>query len=246
MKRLMRILVPAVLLALAAMAVPSAGVSSTLNYSDPASDVVQLWSSNMTPVYNAGGEPVMSPFPDAINILWLRSSETSGGENVTLRVETKGSIADLSNTTYEFRLYSRADNASHFVVTYTNGVTVLGSNDTGFTPKDISRNSTISAIGPNPTIQNALTINVNKTLLGTIDAWNIDGIATQSGPTYTYRDFGWEVPGNPGSAPPTQDAGGLFTNWVWIALAIAVAIIAIVALIAIRRRKSAPPPPPAK
>lgn len=237
---------PIALVLLVAMAVPSGAVSFTLDYSDPASDVVLLWSSNMTPVYNAGGEPIMSPFPDSVNILWLRSAETAGGENVTLRVETKGPIANLANTSYEFRLYTRADNASHFVVTYTNGSTILGSNATGFTPKDISGNSTISSTGPNPTLENLLTINVNKTLLGTIDAWNLDGIATQRGPTYTYRDFGWEVPGNPGSAPPGESPGSLFGDWMWIAVVAAVGAAAIVAVIAVRRRRRSPPPPSSK
>ncbi len=191
------------LLLFAALAVPGAGVTFTILYTDPASDVVRLWSSNMTPVLDVNGEPFMSPFPDAINMVRLRSAESGGGMNVTLAVEVQGSIANLDNTTYEARLYTRADNASHFMVSYVNGTTTLGSNDTSFSAIDITGNSTVGSTGPNPTLENTLEIRVAKSLLGNITAWNIDATTTQLGATYSYRDFGWEIPGNPGSAPTT-------------------------------------------
>ncbi len=155
----------------------------------------------MTPVLDVNGEPLMSPFPSAINLIRLRSEESAGGMNVSLTIEVQGSIAGLDNTTYDVRLYTRADNASHFLVSYVNGTTTLGSNDTSFVPIDITGNSTVGSTGPNPTLENTLEITVAKSLLGNITAWNIDATSTQLGATYSYRDFGWEVPGNPGSAP---------------------------------------------
>jgi len=226
------------LVLLAAFSGIASAVSLGLNYSDPASDVAKLWTSNMTPVLDAGGNATLSPFPDSVNILWIRSANASA--NVTLTIEVKGEIANLDNTSYEVRLYTRTDNASHFVVTYVNGTTTLSSNATGYQPVDISGNSSIAATGPNPALQNALQINVSKALLGTIPAWNLDAIAKQTGPTYTYQDTGWQVPGNPGSTPPASPTPSGSPIWIWIALAVGiVAVLAVIALFV--RRKRTPP-----
>lgn len=171
-----------------------------LDYSDPASDVEQLWTSNMSAVTDANGDPIASPFPDPINIIWTRSANATVPANVTLTVETQGSIANRDDTSYEFQLFTEPTDASYFRVTYVNGTTTLDSTDAGFTPVDLTGNSTISSVGP-PTIQNRLRINVEKSHLGTITTWNVRLLALQTGPTYTYRDWGWELPGNPGSAP---------------------------------------------
>jgi len=233
------VLFVAMALAFAVLANPTVSavtVNFNLSYSDPASDVVKLYSSNMTAVRAADGTLVMSPFPDTVNILRLSSADT--GLNVTVSLELKGPVADLANTTYEFRLYTRADNASHFIVRYVNGVTTLASNATGFQTVNITGNSTISAAGTNPTLLNKLAVNVAKELLGNITVWNIDATATQIGATYSYRDFGWELPGNPGSAPPTQAPSSFLTNWAWLLLGIVllVAVVAVILLV-LRRRK---------
>lgn len=240
----MKVLVATVLvlgvMALAASAGIASAVSFDLNYSDPASDVVKLYTSNMTPVLLPGGGWSMSPFPDSVNLQWLRSANKSADVNLTF--EVRGEIANLANTSYEMRLYTRADNASHFIVNYTNGAIWLTSNATGFTPVDISGNSTIRSTGPgsNPLL-NQLEIRVAKSLLGAITSWNIDGTATQGGPVYTYRDFGWMIPGNPGSAPPPAPAPSGLPTWAWIALGVAVvAVLAVI--VALVRRKRAPPP----
>lgn len=170
------------------------------NYSDPASDVVKLYSSNLTPVVVSGAF-VMSPFPDGVNILWLRSGQTSDKKNVTVTIEVKGSIENLANTTYEVRLYTRSDNSTHFILDYSNLTTRIHANTTGAAVTNITGNSTITSTGPNPTSQNTLTINVNMTLLGTVTTWNLDATATELGTPYSYRDFGWDLPGNPGSTP---------------------------------------------
>lgn len=182
--------------------VQASAANFTLNrsYSDPASDVMKLYSSNMTPVV-VNGAFVMSPFPDSVNILRIESAGIVGVGNVTLRIEVKGSIADLPNTTYEMQLYPRADNRTRFALTYVNGMLTLQSNATGSTPANLTGNSTITSTGPNPTSQNTLEMAVNETLLGNMTAWNIDATATERGANYSYRDFGWDLPGNPGSAP---------------------------------------------
>lgn len=216
----------------------ASAVSFNLNYSDPASDVVKLWTSNMTPVPTSTGDLTMSPFPDSVNLRWIRSANASANVNLTLEVQ--GDIANLDNTSYEIRLYTRADNASHFIVTYVNGATWLTSNATGFVPVDISGNSTISSTGPNPALQNALHIRVAKSLLGTITVWNMDATATQRGSTYTYRDFGWEVPGNPGSSPTPPPTPSALPSWAWIALALAIVAVLVAIVVAIRRKRTPP------
>jgi hypothetical protein len=193
------------LLALALVAFLSypagAAVTFSLSYSDPASDVVQLWASNMTPVLDGNGDVVMSPFPDAINILWLRSRETDGGASVNVSIEVKGNVADLENTTYTVRLYTDASNASHFVLEYRNGRLSLWSNATPLDRLDLSGNTTVASTGPNPTLANLLEMRVNKTHLAPLTAWNVEATALMVGSPYAYRDFGWEVPGSPGSSP---------------------------------------------
>ncbi len=227
------------LVVLSSLAGVTSAVSYDRNYSDPASDVEKLWTSNMTPVLDPSGNATLTPFPDNVNILWLRSANASA--NVTVTIEVKGNVANLDNATYEVRLYTRADNASHFIVSHRNGTTTLTSNATGFAPKDITGNSTIFAAGSNPTLTNGLRINVSKSLLGTIDDWNIDTVATQSGPTYTYRDSGWKVPGNPGSTPtPSPTPSGLPT-WLWITVAVTLVAVALVAIAIATRRKRTPP-----
>jgi len=229
------------LVALAASSGTASAVSFDLNYSDPASDVVKLYTSNMTPVLLPGGAWTMSPFPDSVNLQWLRSTNNSADVNLTF--EVRGEIANLANTSYEMHLFTRADNASHFIVNYTNGVTWLKSNDTGFTPLDISGNSTISSTGPGPNpLLNTLEIRVAKSLLGTITSWNIDGTATQGGPVYSYRDFGWQVPGNPGSAPPPATTPSGLPTWAWIALGLAVVAVFAVIVTLVRRKRTPPPP----
>ncbi len=215
-------------------------VSLWLNYSDPASDVVKLWTVNMTPVLGTNGTWIFSVNPISVNIRWLRSANEAADVNLT--VETVGNIANLDNTSYEFRLFTRADNASHYIVTYTNGSTVLTSNATGFTPVDISGNSSITAAGSNPTLKNALHIAVAKSLLGTITSWNLDGTATQRGTTYSYRDFGWELPGNPGSTPTPPTNPSVLPSWIWLAIVPVVLAIVVAIILMTRRKKPAPPP----
>ena len=118
----------------------------------------------MTPVLLPDGNLTLTPFPDSVNLLRIRSANVSASVNLTFQV--KGSIANLDNTTYEMRLYTRLDNASHFIVTYVNGSTVLTSNATGFNPVDLSGNSAIVSTGSNPALLNTLVLTVAKSLLG--------------------------------------------------------------------------------
>jgi len=91
---------------LAASAGVASAVSFDLNYSDPASDVVKFWATNDTPVLTPTGNLTLSPFPDSVNLLWIRSANASA--NVNLTIQVKGSIANLANTSYEIRLFTRS------------------------------------------------------------------------------------------------------------------------------------------
>ena len=226
--------------ALAASAGIASAVSFDLNYGDPASDVVKFWATNDTPVLTPTGNLTLSPFPDSVNLLWIRSANASA--NVDLTIQVKGGIANLANTSYEIRLFTRSDNASHFSVTYATGTTTLRSNATGFTPVDLTGTTTITSTGSNPALKNTLVVSVQKTLLAPITAWNIDAIATQTGSVYTYHDYGWEQPGNPGSTPAPSPTPSRLPSWIWLAiLPVILAIVAVIVMSA-RRKKPAPPP----
>src|SRR2546422_11636885 len=95
----------------------ASAVSFDRSYADPASDVVQLWASNMTPVMT-NGNLTMSPFPDRVNVLRLASADAGAG--ITLTIQVKGVIANLDNTSYRSRIYTRQDNSSHFQASYVN------------------------------------------------------------------------------------------------------------------------------
>jgi hypothetical protein len=176
-------------------AVRASAVSYSLNYSDPASDVFKLWTSNNSHVTDASGFWVLSPAPSDVNLVRVASYDDGANIGLYLRVQT--TIASQANVSYEMRMYSRADNRTHYILDFSNGAARLTSNKTGASTVNMTANVTI---GPTSTL-NAL---VNKTLLGgtaNITAWNIDGTARQVAGNYTYEDFGWSQPGNPGSAP---------------------------------------------
>ncbi len=178
-----------------AFAVRSSAVTFALNYSDPASDVFKLWSSNNTHVTNATGYWVMSPAPGTVNL--IRVASYDDGVNVGLFLKVQTTISTLANTSYEIRMYSRADNRTHYILTYSHGAARLTSNKTGAVSVNMTANVTISPAS----VLNAL---VNKSLLGgsaNITAWNIDATARQTDGSYAYEDFVWQQPGNPGSAP---------------------------------------------
>lgn len=178
-----------------AFAVRASAVNFALNYSDPASDVFKMWTSNNSHVTDAGGFWIMSPSPGNVNL--VRVASYDDGVNVGLYLRVQTTIASQSNISYEVRMYSRADNQTHYLLDYSNGVARLTSNKTGATSTNVTA---AVAIGP-ASVLNAL---VSKTLLGgtaNITAWNIDATAKQVAGNFTYEDFGWSQPGNPGSAP---------------------------------------------
>lgn len=176
-------------------AVRTSAVNFALNYSDPSSDVFKLYTSNLSHVTNSASYWIMSPSPGTVNLLRLSSANASASVDVYLKVQT--SISVLANTTYEWRLYTRADNATHYIVTFRNGVTSMVSNHTGSAAHNLTANTTVGNLG-------WLGVSVPKADLGgasNITAWNIDATAKQIQGNYTYEDFGWSLPGNPGSAP---------------------------------------------
>src|SRR5207244_8603806 len=126
---------------------------------------------------------------DSVYMTHLTSSNVSTHALLTMQV--KGTIANLDNTSYQIRLYTRQDNATHFAVTHVNRTTTLASNATGFVPVDLSASTTI--------VQDTLSVRVAKSRLGIITAWEIDATATETGAVYAYVDDGSRIPGNPGS-----------------------------------------------
>src|SRR3989441_12161920 len=176
------------LLALAGGIGVASAVSFDQSYADPASDVVELWASNMTPVLT-DGNLTMSPFPDSVNVLRITSADA--GADIALTIQVKGSIADLDNTSYQIRIYTRQDNSTHFRATYVNGRAILTSNATGFVPIDISPRVTVT--------QGTLVVNVAKSWVGTITAWDLDATATETGTVSADRDSGCQSAGQPGT-----------------------------------------------
>jgi hypothetical protein len=169
----------------------TSAINFNLSYSDPASDVAQLWTSNNSHVTSAGGAWVMSPNPGVVDLIRLSSLES--GSNISLSVRVRTTIAVQANTTYDVRLYTTSDNSTYYIVRYNNGTTTLRSNHTGSAVTNLGGTTTSPA--------STLNFVVPKSALGSITAWNIDATAQMVGTTYTYVDFIWSVPGNPGSAP---------------------------------------------
>src|SRR2546421_12303673 len=106
------------LLALGSSIGVASAVSFDRSYADPASDVVELWASNMTPALT-DGNLTLSPFPDSVNVLRLSSADA--GADIALPIQAKGSIAAMDNTSYQIRVYTRLDNSTHFGATYLTG-----------------------------------------------------------------------------------------------------------------------------
>src|SRR3989454_4997600 len=107
---------------------------------------------------------------------------------------------------------------------------MLTSNATGFVPVDISTSATVS--------QGTLLVNVAKSWLGTITAWDLDATATETGTIYSYRDSGWQIPGSPGSEPTLPGAPpSVLANWAWIAVVPVAIAIATVVVMVLRDRK---------
>lgn len=198
---LMALAIASVSLALAprtppvSFAVRASAVNFALNYSDPASDVFKLWTSNLSHVTDAAGFWIMSPSPGTVNLERLSSTNASSALKIFLKVQT--TISVLANTTYQWRLYTRADNATHYIVTFRHGYTTLTSNHTGSATYNLTSNTTVGSVG-------WLGVDVPKADLGGvggITAWNLDATARQIQGNYTYEDYVWQQPGNPGSAP---------------------------------------------
>ena len=78
-------------------AVRASAVNFALNYSDPASDVFQLWTSNNSHVTDASGFWILSPSPGTVNLIRLSSSDAGTAVNVYIKVQTTITVA--ANTT---------------------------------------------------------------------------------------------------------------------------------------------------
>lgn len=173
----------------------ASSVNINLNYSDPANDVAVLWTSNNSHVTNAGGFWVFSANHPSVDL--LRLSSTNSSTSIAVYLKVRSTIAILPNTTYQFSLYPRLDNSTHYVVTYHDGTTTMVTNHTGSSTWNLTARTQVGNLG-------WLGVNVSMADLGgpaNISAWNIDATSKQVSGNYTYEDFVWQQPGNPGSAP---------------------------------------------
>ena len=174
--------------------VHAAAVNLNLNYSDPASDVFQMWTSNGSHVTDASGYWVMSPSPKEVNLIRLGSTDAGTSVDLYLKVQTL--IASRPNVTYDISMYSRADNQTHYIFEYSFGRAILTQNRTNAAQVNMTANVTVAG--------SAFTVTVAEALLGgttNITAWNLDATSKEFAGNYTYEDFVWQQPGNPGSAP---------------------------------------------
>jgi hypothetical protein len=168
-----------------------------LDYSDPASDVTWVYGNGS--MENKGE-------PKDVNIKWVRSEPVGQTLKLTIELSSPGQIQTDEATSYMFNIYTTAGNQSHFVVNYSDGDCTLYTN-TSSTPVNSSVEYSING--------GDLVCFVNVSDLGTIESYNLDASAE----TVVYenatvgwvlkKDFGWAVPGNPGTAPGDElDEGG--------------------------------------
>ncbi len=176
------------------------GINLWRNYSDPASDVQQFYTSNGSPVIS-GGSYVFSPNPPSVNLLELHSAP-AGGNLVDLTIKLKGRVGTTTNFTYSFDLYTDLTDRVHYIVNYTGGTgrMWLASNKTsGFTPRDITGNASITSSSDN--FRDQLVLRVDLSLIPSVTSWDVDALAVERDAFYTYKDFIYLVPGHPGTAP---------------------------------------------
>ena len=76
-------------------------VSFDLSYTDPASDVGEFWTSNMTAVLT-DGNLTMSPFPDSVNVLHLTSANASADVTLTIQVKARSRTWTTLRTKFAF------------------------------------------------------------------------------------------------------------------------------------------------
>ncbi len=173
----------------------ASAVNFNLSYPDPTGDVFELWSSNATHVTTAGGFWIMGRNPGEVNL--VRLSSVDAGANVDLALRVRTVILSDVNVSYEIRLYPRADNGTHYLVDYSNGLASLTQAGSSATSVNVTAGT---SIGPSST----LNVAVNKTLLGglaNIDSWKIDASTKEVAGNYTFEDFLWQVPCSLESAP---------------------------------------------
>lgn len=200
-------------------------VDFDLDYSDPASDVMWVLGN---------GTMYMQSEPKDVNIKWLRSALEPGGETIRLTIELSnpGQIRTDNASIYQINIYTTAGNESHFVVKYNNGGCTMGTN----TSTDLVNGSVQYSIS-----DGALDCFVNRSDLGNITFYNVDASAETreyENATVGYvlkKDFGWEVPGNPGTVPgDPPDGEGTPGFGLWM---IATATVIAVGATAIMRRR---------
>ncbi len=215
-----------------AQVVSAQDISFDLSYSDPASDVTWTYENGTTE---------MKSEPKDVNIKWLRSELEPNDDTLKLTIElsSPGVIRTDNITTYKINIYTTAENATHFIVNYSDGNCKLRTNTSA---SFINESVEYSISG------SELECFVSLSELGNITYYNIDATAeTREYENETVgwvlkKDFGWEVAGSPGSTPDDEldeEEEGIFdanSNLCIAGIILAVILAAIIILIIVIRK----------
>jgi hypothetical protein len=176
------------------------------DYSDPASDVTWIFGN---------GSYEMRDEPKDVNIKWLRSELVGDTLRLTIELSNPGQVRTDNATVYQLNIYTTTGNASHFIVNYSDGDCALYTN----TSSNIINGSVEHTVSGGE-----LVCFVSLAQLGDITYYNLDASAQ----TYGYenatvgwvlkKDFGWELPGNPGSTPEDVPESGTPGFGLWTLL----------------------------
>ena len=198
-------------------------INFDLDYSDPASDVRWIYENGTSELKNE---------PKDVNIKWLRSEleANDGTLKLTIELSSPGQIRTDHATSYLFNIYTTVDNATHFILNYTNGGCSLRTN--------ASANIVNGSVDYTISGQDLVCF-VNVSDLGNITYYNVDASAeTREYVNATVgwvlkKDFGWEVSGSPGTTPEDEpeDGNGTPGFGLWTMMIATMSAFAIVTFV---------------
>lgn len=168
---------------------------------DPRNDV-QVFDSTTQQGLLSSGRLVFSSEKGEVDLREVSSQMQM--ENVTISAVVHGTIPSSpswENMSFIFDLYTDAEDRVHYKLNWTGGPTGgswLYSNGSGFAPIDITGNASVESTYRS---DDTLKIEFPIALIPSVTSWDIDVSSEERGPNYTFRDFIYQVPGHPGTAP---------------------------------------------